>query len=81
MRIFENLNYDFLSKRTIAYLLSSTLFLIGMISVFMRGFEFGIDFKGGTEIVLVILKMLDSREILVSERDILDGIIYSLIDF
>jgi len=36
---------------------------------------------GGTEIVLMILKMLDRREIFVSERDILDGIIYSLIDF
>jgi exopolyphosphatase/guanosine-5'-triphosphate,3'-diphosphate pyrophosphatase len=36
---------------------------------------------GGTEIVLMILKMLDRREILVSERDILDGIIYTLIDF
>ena len=36
---------------------------------------------GGTEIVLMILKMLDRKEIIVSERDILDGIIYSLIDF
>ncbi|HJX01844.1 MAG TPA: Ppx/GppA phosphatase family protein [Candidatus Humimicrobiaceae bacterium] len=36
---------------------------------------------GGTEIVLMILKMLGWREILVSERDILDGIIYTLIDF
>ncbi len=36
---------------------------------------------GGTEIVLTILKMLGRREILVSERDILDGIIYTLIDF
>ena len=59
MRIFENLNYDFLSKRTIAYLLSSTLFLIGLISVFMRGFEFGIDFKGGTEIVLQFEKPVE----------------------
>ncbi|MFA5015750.1 MAG: Ppx/GppA phosphatase family protein [Actinomycetota bacterium] len=36
---------------------------------------------GGTEIVLIILEMLGRREILVSERDILDGIIYTLIDF
>lgn len=35
----------------------------------------------GTQIVLVILEMLGRREILVSERDILDGIIYTLIDF
>ena len=35
----------------------------------------------GTEIILTILKILGRREILVSERDILDGIIYTLIDF
>ena len=52
MRIFENLNYNFLGKRTIAYVLSTLLFTLGLISALIRGFEFGIDFKGGTEIVL-----------------------------
>ena len=52
MRIFEKLNFDFLSKRKIAYFLSTSLFLIGVISVVIRGFQFGIDFKGGSEIVL-----------------------------
>jgi len=52
MRIFENLNYDFLGKRKFAYALSGTLFIIGVISVIIRGFQFGIDFKGGSEIVL-----------------------------
>jgi len=52
MRIFENLNYDFIGKKNIAYILSTTLFLLGFISAIIRGFEFGIDFKGGTEIVL-----------------------------
>jgi preprotein translocase subunit SecF len=52
MRIFENLNVDYLSKRKIFYTLSTTLFLIGLINVIFRGLVFGIDFKGGTEIVL-----------------------------
>ena len=52
MRIFENLNYDFIGKKNIAYILSTTLFLLGFISAIIRGFQFGIDFKGGTEIVL-----------------------------
>jgi preprotein translocase subunit SecF len=52
MRIFENLNFDFLGKRKIAYAISGILFLIGVISVVTRGFHFGIDFKGGSEIVL-----------------------------
>ncbi len=36
---------------------------------------------GGTVIVVEVLKMLNIKEILVSERDILDGIIYTLVDF
>lgn len=52
MRIFENLNYDFISKKNIAYILSTAFFTLGLISAIVRGFQFGIDFKGGTEIVL-----------------------------
>ncbi|RKY96806.1 MAG: protein translocase subunit SecF, partial [Ignavibacteriae bacterium] len=63
MRILENLNYDFLGKRKIAYAISITLFLIGVISVIVRGLEFGIDFKGGTEIVLQFEKPVDVGEI------------------
>ncbi len=36
---------------------------------------------GGTAIVLEVLKLLGVKDILVSERDILDGIIYTLVDF
>jgi len=52
MRIFENLNIDFLGKRKFFYILSSTLFLIGVVNFIIRGFQFGIDFKGGSEFVL-----------------------------
>lgn len=52
MRIFENLNYDFIGRRKIAYTISGLLFLLGVISAVIRGFHFGIDFKGGSEIVL-----------------------------
>ena len=63
MRILENLNYDFLGKRKIAYAISVTIFLIGIISVILRGLEFGIDFKGGTEIVLQFEDPVDVGEI------------------
>ena len=62
MRILENFNYDFLGKRKIAYAISITLFLIGFISVIVRGLQFGIDFKGGTEIVLQFEKPIDIGE-------------------
>ncbi len=52
MRIFENLNFDFLGKRKIFYVISTAMFLIGLINIAFRGLELGIDFKGGSEIVL-----------------------------
>ncbi len=52
MRIFENLNIDFLGKRKLFYGISGGLMLIGILSILFRGLQFGIDFKGGSEIVL-----------------------------
>lgn len=63
MRIFENLQYDFLSRRNLAYIISSTLFMIGVLGVLIRGFQFGIDFKGGTEIVLQFKDPIDISEV------------------
>ncbi|MEI7812409.1 MAG: protein translocase subunit SecF [Ignavibacteria bacterium] len=59
MRIFENINYDFLGKRKYFYILSGTLLLLGFINLAIRGLQFGIDFKGGTEIVLEFQKPIN----------------------
>jgi len=63
MRFFENFNYDFLGKRKFAYAISGTLFLIGVIAAVIRGFQFGIDFKGGSEIVLQFEKPINISEV------------------
>ena len=44
---FTNLKIDWLGKRKIAYALSSVIILLGIGSMVMRGFELGVDFKGG----------------------------------
>ncbi len=63
MRIFENLNFDFLGKRKIFYGVSIGLFLFGFINIIFRGLEFGIDFKGGSEIVLQFDKPVEIGKI------------------
>ena len=63
MRVFHNLNVDFLGKRKFFYIFSLTLFLIGLLSVIFKGLSFGIDFKGGSEIVLQFEKQIDIAEI------------------
>ena len=42
-----NLNVDWLGKRRIAYVVSGMLILASVISFATRGFELGVDFKGG----------------------------------
>jgi len=52
MQLFHNLNIDFMGKRKIFYILSASIFLLGLLNIIFRGLQFGIDFKGGTEIVV-----------------------------
>ena len=49
---FRNVNFNFLGNRKIAYLISGSLFTIGVLSIIFRGLSYGIDFKGGSEIAL-----------------------------
>ncbi|MBU0533807.1 MAG: protein translocase subunit SecF [Candidatus Omnitrophica bacterium] len=49
MRFIKDTNIDFMKYRKIAFIASSSLVLIGLISFFLRGpANFGIDFTGGT---------------------------------
>ena len=52
MRLFKKTNIDFMGLRGKMYFLSTTIIVLGMISLFIKGLNYGIDFRGGTEIVL-----------------------------
>ena len=63
MRLFEHLDIDFLGKRRLFYFVSGGLILLGLLSLFIRGLQFGIDFKGGTEIAVEFQKPVDITDI------------------
>ncbi len=63
MRIFSNLNINWLGMRKKFYFLSIALFSLGILSMIFRGLIFGIDFKGGSEIVLQFEKPINIAEI------------------
>lgn len=44
---FSNLKIDWYGKRKTAYMVSGAIILLGIGSMFMRGFDLGVDFKGG----------------------------------
>ena len=46
-KIFKDVNIDWLSKRKTFYGISAVVILLGFISFAVRGFELGVDFKGG----------------------------------
>jgi preprotein translocase subunit SecF len=52
MRLFHETHIDFMGKRNIWYTVSLITLVIGLAAVFVRGVSFGIDFLGGTELVL-----------------------------
>ena len=45
--VFANLGVDWLGKRKIAYVISGIILVAGIASFATRGFELGVDFKGG----------------------------------
>jgi len=45
--VLANLNIDWMKRRKRFYLLSGTIIILGVISFFTRGFDLGVDFRGG----------------------------------
>jgi len=63
MRLFENINIDFLGKRKIFYVVSLILISLGLLTVVIKGLDYGIDFKGGTEVIVSFNKPVNLAEV------------------
>ncbi|MCI0708224.1 MAG: protein translocase subunit SecF [Ignavibacteriae bacterium] len=63
MRFFEKTNIDFLKPRRTMYVLSLLIIAAGIVSLFVRGIDFGIDFRGGTEVLLQFEQPVEISEI------------------
>lgn len=63
MRLFENINIDFLGKRKLFYIISLILIFTGLVVVFIKGLDYGIDFKGGTEVVVSFNKPVNLGDV------------------
>ena len=63
MDLFRNSNFDFIKNRKIAYTISAVIILIGLISIIFHGFNFGIDFSGGTLLQLRFDKSVSTAEV------------------
>ena len=69
MRIFQKTNFNFIRYRKIAYGFSVILLVAGMVSLVVKGLNYGIDFRGGSEVVIRFEKNADVGQI----RSVLDA--------
>lgn len=59
----SNLNIDWMGKRNFAYMFSGTLILAGLIGFATKGFELGVDFKGGYSYNIEFTQATDAQSI------------------
>ena len=72
--LFENINVDWMSYRKYAYVFSGVMLLISLASIFTRGFDLGVDFKGGRSYNVEIVGADVSRDALeASLRNTFEG--------
>ncbi len=56
---FSKLNIDFIGKSKTTMIISAVVILAGLASMFTRGFELGIDFKGGRSYTVKLAENID----------------------
>ena len=62
--LFQNLNFNIINKRKIAYIFSSTLIVVGIVTIFIQGgLNFGVDFKGGRAYVIEFTEPVTAAEL------------------
>ena len=61
--LFNDLNIDFMSKRKVAYLISSAFIVLGLIVALTSGLKFGVDFTGGRSYIVEFSQPIPASEI------------------
>lgn len=67
--LFRDFDFDFLAKRKIWYVVSATVILTGIASLFVQGLNYGVDFKGGRSYVVKFDKPQTANDIAAVLKD------------
>lgn len=68
---YTNINFDFLSKRRLAYIVSSIVIVIGLASLFTKGLNLGVDFVGGRSFQVRFDQSVEVSEVAESLSEVL----------
>ena len=70
---FANLNIDWMGKRKAAYGLSAVLVVASLAAIFVRGFDLGVDFKGGYSYIVEFDQDVQANELRAALADPFGG--------
>ena len=68
----QNTNINFIGKKKIAYLVSGLLIVASLVSIFTKGFTYGVDFTGGRTYVVRFDKAVTAEEVRAAVNDAFD---------
>ena len=63
MDLIGEKKFDFIKNRKIVYFVSTIIILIGLVSIIFQGFNYGIDFAGGTLLQIRFNKSISTTEV------------------
>jgi preprotein translocase subunit SecF len=63
LQFFKNTKYDIVNKRRITFIISLVLIMAGIVSLFVRGLNFGIDFSGGVKMQIEFSESISAEEL------------------
>lgn len=61
--LFRRINVDFIGNRKIYYTISGAIVIAGMAMIALKGFNFGVDFKGGRTYIVGFEKSITAAEV------------------
>ena len=61
--LFRSININFIGNRKIYYAVSSVIIIAGMVMLSIKGFNYGVDFKGGRSYVVQFEKATDASTV------------------
>lgn len=70
---FSKMNVDWIGKRKIAYGISGFLIVASLVSFAVRGFELGVDFKGGYSFNVQIAEGVDAQGLRTALTDVFEA--------
>lgn len=68
--LFKTTSFDFIGKRKLFYTISGLIIVAGIVSISLKGFNLGVDFKGGRTFIVQFEKPVSTEEVKKNLNDV-----------